>query len=143
MVRPNDLLLFSANLAPGLDYRKGVERVAPLYDNALTCDWLMTLPLDLGFEAGDGAIQWRIEGNPFLRITAYFEFYRDRTISVDSEQIFFRGGESLRLFFSYRYTPSLITDLLIRYGLRIEQQWITKSEEEGVFLCRATSRPAE
>src|SRR5262245_8966055 len=38
LLRPNDLLLFSANLAPGPDYRRGVERIQPLYDNDLTRD---------------------------------------------------------------------------------------------------------
>jgi hypothetical protein len=142
MVRPNDHLLFSANLAPGPDYKGGVERVVPLYNNELTRDWLMTLPLDLGFEAGDGEMGWEIEGSPFLRITAYLRLHRDRTIWFDSEEILFRSGESLRLFFSYRYPPKLIVDLLARHGLRVEQQWITKSEEEGVFLCRST-RQAE
>src|SRR6185295_18474978 len=36
LVRPDDWLLFSANLAPGSDYVAGVQRVLPQYDNSLT-----------------------------------------------------------------------------------------------------------
>ncbi|MED5495263.1 MAG: L-histidine N(alpha)-methyltransferase, partial [Verrucomicrobiota bacterium] len=36
LLRDGDQLLFSANLAPGRDYRAGVERVLPQYDNAET-----------------------------------------------------------------------------------------------------------
>src|SRR5882724_1725492 len=48
LVRPGDWLLVSANLAPGLDYAVGVQRVLPLYDNELTREWLLAFLLDLG-----------------------------------------------------------------------------------------------
>ena len=43
-----DQLLLSANLAPGDDYRSGVETVLPQYDNAETRDWLMSFLVELG-----------------------------------------------------------------------------------------------
>ena len=42
LIRPEDFLLFSANLAPGDDYAAGVKKILPQYDNVLTRDWLMT-----------------------------------------------------------------------------------------------------
>ena len=48
LVRDGDLLPFSANLAPGLDYAAGMKRILPQYDNPLTRDWLLTFLLDLG-----------------------------------------------------------------------------------------------
>ena len=54
MIRPEDYLLLSANLAPGADYAAGVQRILPLYDNTLTREWLMTFLLDLGVEMGLG-----------------------------------------------------------------------------------------
>jgi L-histidine Nalpha-methyltransferase len=138
LVGPNDLLLFSANLAPGPDYRRGVERVRPLYDNELTGDWLLTVLLDLGIERKDGELQWTMQGETFLRLEAGFTFHRERTIRLGQDQFHFAPGEWVRLFFSYRYTPELISELLRSHGFNVEQQWITKSEEEGVFLCRRT-----
>jgi len=39
-------------------------------------------------------------------------------------------------FFSYRYTPEHVRKVLGRCGLEVCDQWIAKSEEEGVFLVR-------
>ncbi len=70
------------------------------------------------------------------RIVADFYFTRSRRIEVDNEMFAFHAGETIRLFFSYRYTPERVRRVLGRYGLDVREQWITKSEEEGVFLCR-------
>jgi uncharacterized SAM-dependent methyltransferase len=128
-------LLFSANLAPGSDYRRGIEQIQPLYDNELTRDWLLTFMLDLGFEMGDGRLVWQIEGERFVRLTAGFELVRDRTVVVSGERFAFRKGERIRLFFSYRYTPALVGELLQEHGFEVTERWITRSEEEGIFLC--------
>jgi len=39
------------------------------------------------------------------------------------------------LFFSYRYTSAGVRALLARFGLLVQDQWITDSKEEGIFLC--------
>ena len=129
-------LLFSANLAPGADYRAGIQRIQPLYDNDLTRDWLLTFLLDLGFEMGDGRLVWQIEGERYVRLTAGFELVRDRTVVVSGEQFAFRKGERIRLFFSYRYTPALVDELLKEHGFQVTDRWVTQSEEEGIFLCQ-------
>jgi uncharacterized SAM-dependent methyltransferase len=142
LLRPSDHLLFSSNLAPGADYAAGVQGILPLYDNALTRDWLMTFLLDLGVEANDGALRFAIEDDPagsgLKRVTVCFRFARRREIRVDEQQFQFPAGESIRLFFSWRHTPMLVRKLLGQHGLEVLDQWITKSGEEGVFLvCRA------
>ncbi len=141
LVRLGDCLLFSANLAPGANYAAGVQRILPLYDNALTREWLMTFLLDLGVEASDGELNFVIEDDPagsgLKRVAAYFRFGRWREIRVDEHRFDFPAGESMRLFFSYRHTPTLAQALLGQHGLKVLDQWITHSQEEGVFLvCR-------
>jgi L-histidine N-alpha-methyltransferase len=139
LVRPADWLLFSANLAPGPDYAAGVQRILPQYDNPLTRDWLMAFLLDLGVERGDGDVRFVIRddgGSGLKRVTANFLFARDRQIEIENKRFEFRAGETIRLFFSYRYTPPLVRSLLGRHGLGVFAEWITKSAEEGVFLCR-------
>ena len=69
------------------------------------------------------------------RIVAGFYFKRSRRIEVDGERFDFRAGETIRLFFSYRYTPERVCAVLGRYGLKVGDQWIARSGEEGVFLC--------
>jgi L-histidine N-alpha-methyltransferase len=139
LIESADFLLLSANLAPGTDYAAGAEKVLPLYDNPLTRDWLLTFLLDLGIEQADGELRFTIETQDDLlqlrRITAYFQFVRARAIEVDSETFQFRAGESIRLFFSYRHTPALVRELLGLHHLRVVSQWITASQEEGVFLA--------
>lgn len=138
IVTPQDFLLVSANLAAGDDYEKGVRKVMPLYDNEQTREWLLTFLLDLGVEREDGGIHFRIEDGPanssLKRIAAYFQFNRERKITIYDEAFRFGPGEAIRLFFSYRHTPALLKSLLGQVGFQILQQWITTSGDEGVFL---------
>jgi L-histidine N-alpha-methyltransferase len=140
LLRPDDSLLFSANLAPGPDYAAGVAKILPLYDNALTRDWLQTFLLDLGVTVEDGAVRFAIEdcpaGTGLKRVATYFHFTREREIAIDGETFRFAPGESIRLFFSYRHTPAKIKTLLQQHGIGVQSEWITASQEEGVFLCR-------
>jgi uncharacterized SAM-dependent methyltransferase len=141
LVRPSDYLLFSANLAPGSDYAAGVRQVMPGYDNPSTRDWLLTFWHDLGVEPGDGELQFAIEDSAakVKRIVADFFFTKRRTLLVYGERFEFEEGGKVRLFFSYRYTPALITSLLLSHQLSVIGQWIAASGEEGVFLCRKES----
>ena len=138
LVRKKDYLLFSANLAPGADYAAGLKKILPQYDNALTHDWLLTFLLDLGVGRGDGRLRFDIEEGvlKLKRVAARFHFSRPREIVVEGEKFKFRRGESIRLFFSYRYTPERVGKNLSRHGLKIQAQWLAESGEEGVFLCR-------
>jgi len=138
LLRPKDFLLFSANLAPGDDYTAGMEKILPQYDNPLTREWLLAFLFDLGVEARDGQLHFTIEpgGLGLQRVVARFHFHRARQIKVGSRKYTFARGEAIRLFFSYRYTPARVRKLLERFGLEISGEWITKSGEEGVFLCR-------
>jgi L-histidine N-alpha-methyltransferase len=138
LVRPQDFLLFSANLAPGADYAAGMKKIFPQYDNALTHDWLMAFLLNLGVDNGDGELRFTIEtGAAHLqRVLARFHFTRDCRVAVETEEFKFCSGESLQLFFSYRYTPELVQKNLARHGLTVRAQWLTKSAEEAVFLCQ-------
>lgn len=144
LIRSCDFLLFSANLSPGKNDEVGMKKILPQYDNDLTRDWLATFLFDLGVERDDGVLRFEIESGALnlKRIAARFHFRRARTIRVDAQAVCFRRGESIQLFFSYRYTPDRVEKLLRQFGLTVCGQWITKSEEEGVFLCRRQSASA-
>jgi L-histidine Nalpha-methyltransferase len=140
LVAAEDGLLFSANLAPGADYQAGVETILPQYDNPLTRDWLLAFLFGLGVEPRDGELRFAIEEVKGLkRVVARFHFTQTRVVALDDDRFEFRAGESIRLFFSYRYTPGLVREALGRHDLEVLEQWITRSEEEGVFLCRRRS----
>jgi L-histidine N-alpha-methyltransferase len=139
MTRPKDILLFSANLAPGDDYAAGMKRIVPQYDNPLTRDWLLTFLQDVGISKSDGTLVFKIEDarENLKRIVVHFRLKHARQIKIDDESFAFKSGESIRLFFSYRYTPDRIRTLLSSCQLRVHEQWIADSGEEGVFLCAA------
>ena len=140
LIGPKDWLSFSANLAPGENYAEGMKKILPQYNNVLTADWLMTFLHDLGIEKSDGELRFAIEdgGSDLKRVVARFHFSRARQIKVDNKTFKFRSGASIRLFFSYRYAPERVCKMLAGYDLEVCGQWIAKSEEEGVFLCRKT-----
>ena len=135
---PNDGLLFSANLAPGADYNAGMKKILPQYDNGLTRGWLMSFLLDLGVERRDGDLKFALEESRLglKRVVARFHFNRSCRLEIEGEPFIFRRGENIRLFFSYRYTPERVCQLLARYQLAVREQWVTRSDEEGVFLVR-------
>jgi len=135
-----DLLLFSANLAPGFDYLQGIQKVLPQYDNELTKEWLITVLLDVGVEREDGTIQFQIEedsqNHHIQRIAAYFELKKDLSFNLGDELIEWKNRERIRLFFSYRYTTSTIKEMLRSYGIDVLAYWEPASQEEGVYLCQ-------
>lgn len=141
LLRPQDFLLLSANFAPGADYEAGIHRILPQYDNRLTRDWLLTFLLDLGMERKDGDVEWSVErcavDADLMRVTANFRLAQSRVLQVADETFSLRAGETIRLFFSYRYTPSRIRPVLAKHRFRVEEDWITASREEGVLLCTA------
>lgn len=137
LVGPKDILLFSANMAPGDDYTAGMKFILPQYDNVPTRDWLLTFLTDLAIEKKDGTLHVEIEDaqDNLKRVTVYFRFKRIRKLQIEDNSFTFSRGEAIRLFFSYRYTPERIKSVLSNYRLQIQQKWITASGEEGVFLC--------
>jgi L-histidine N-alpha-methyltransferase len=138
LVRTQDTLLFSANLAPGLDYAAGVKKILPQYDNALMREWLGTFLRDLGVGQNDGVVRFTAENGRLglKRVMARFHFRRARQIEVAGKPFGFPSGAIVQLFFSYRYTPELLRTRLAAHGLKVQQQWINNSGEEGVFLVR-------
>jgi uncharacterized SAM-dependent methyltransferase len=139
LLSPQDYLLFSANLAPGADYDTGVRKILAQYDNPMTRDWLATFLFELGVERTDGEIHFEIEACPqstgAKRVAAYYQFRARRVLEVGGERFDFQSEDAIRLFYSYRWTVNLIERLLGEYAIAVLDRWITRSGEEGVFLC--------
>ena len=134
LLREGDQLLVSANLAPGDDYRCGVEVVLPQYDNAETRDWLLSFLDGLGVSATAGELRFGIEEvDGLFRIVADFEFSETLQLSVGGESVEFAAGSVLRLFFSYRHTGQSLANCLAKHGLKIVASQVASSAEEGVF----------
>ncbi len=140
ILRHDDALLLSANLAPGNDYMAGVKEILPLYDNDLTRLWLATSLLDTGLELSPTDIEFNVVSvDELLRVEANYCFRKPQRIRIDEEDFNYVPGEQIRLFFSYRHTPERLQKLLAQYKIEICPQWITASGEEGIFLCQKIS----
>jgi L-histidine N-alpha-methyltransferase len=137
-LRSRDFLLLSANLAPGPDSRLGVEKVFHQYNNDPTRNWLATVLQDAGLQLDPRDLEFKIVPGAFdlLRIEAGYKFKNAQTIRMDQETFHYASGNWFQLFFSYRHTSERLRVLLAHYRIETLQQWITHSEEEGIFLCR-------
>lgn len=139
LLRPGDLLLASANLAPAGDYEAGVRGILPQYRNPPTVDWLREFVIDVGIPLTAGKMDVAIEADSaekkLRRIAVRFKFTKSVALKLAGAEFAFRKGESLRLFYSYRYSPAIATELFHRHGLRVLGHWCGQSEQEGIFLC--------
>jgi len=133
----NGVLLVGANLVPELNYEQGTHDILGQYDNAETRGWLSLLLADHGFEPGDGKITFSVEpatGLPgLLQIVAQFRLEKTRTIELAGSAITFSPGESLRLFFSNRYTPALLRRVFELSNLKILNEWVSAEGDEGII----------
>ena len=140
LLEPKDVLLVSANLSPGDNYAAGVRKILPLYENALTGEWLFSVLADLGVGRDDGRLEFRMvrcpEGSGLLRIEADFVFRRACALHYGGREWHCKRGERFGLFFSYRHTPELVKELFIRQGLLVRTQWLNSAGDEGVFLIQ-------
>jgi hypothetical protein len=120
---PNDLLLFSTNLAPGKNGRRGALHVLPQYDNPLTHRWLQAVALRTRPRLSQGSI--------------HFGVYPDTTQSSLSriEARWVVGNKPTHtLFSSRRPTLSQVESWVQSSGLTRINQWIDPKGEEGIWL---------
>ena len=137
ILRPGDVLLASAHLAPVNDDTElpaAMRSVLPQYDNPETLAWL-TAALEHGglkdrVDAPEMSIG-EVEGVPAFVALARWK----------SSEPFEKGGhrfspkreEPLRLFHSLRYTPPLFENLLRSEGFNVELLAMTSCREEAIW----------
>lgn len=138
--RPGDLLIVSANLAPGPDYEAGCLQILPQYANAETEAWLGLIFEQVGINRRDIRMDFRIEpvpGNPQLRRVVVRAFaLRNLMIHLLEDTIPWGEGESFEVFSSNRFTPSLLETLVTECGWAKLTHAIIPSGEEGVWLMK-------
>lgn len=139
-VRSRDYLVVSANLAACTNYEPHLERILGQYDNEPTRVWLWGALSELGITPGDGTLRIGLEPVEGMteakQIVAEFQSAKPIQARMLEEVIRFQAGEKLKVFTSSRFTSAQIRVLLEQSGLRAESEWITRSEEEGVWIAR-------
>lgn len=140
LMRPDDLLLLSANLSPGPYGSSAAQRIVPQYDNPHARAWFAGLLDSLGFAGAD--LRLTVEARPLhedghvWRIQADARVLRDVQLALYEESFEFREGEALEVFFSNRFTPAAMPQVLGGAGFDVRQAWVLDSREEGIYLCQ-------
>lgn len=142
-LRSQDLLLLSANLAPGPDLMSGMAEVLSQYDNPETRSWLFTFLEQGGIRREDGEMNFAVEpfgdGDDVGRIVVRWRFHRSCRLHVLTDAYDFEPGDELELFFSCRYRSQTMPATLEAQGFSIEESWLAENGEEAIYLCRTVA----
>jgi SAM-dependent methyltransferase len=121
-LRPEDLFLFSANLAPGTKGHSGALRVLPQYDNPPTREWLEAAVAQFRPRLPKGRLEFGIFSDPQQKSLARIEA---RWISQ---------RKTLTVFSSRRPTSSQVEAWIRTARLRKAARYLDPLGEEGVWL---------
>jgi hypothetical protein len=115
----------------------------PQYDNPLAHAWYAGLLDSLGFAASDYALHLdaralHVDGYVW-QIRAAARFLRDVQLALYDETFSFSTGERLQLFFSNRFTPHIMPQILQDAALSVVEAFLFASQEEGIYLCRRSA----
>ena len=140
LMRPDDLLLLSANLSPGAYGSAAAQYILPQYDNSHARAWFAGLLDSLGFAGSD--LRLAVQARPLRedghawRIQVDARVLQDVHLVLYEESFDFREGEVLEVFFSNRFTPAALPQVIRDAGFDVRQTWVLDSQEEGIYLCR-------
>jgi len=121
-MKKDDLLLFSANLAPGIKGRSGALRVLPQYDNRPTRNWLNAAILRYRPKLPKGHLEFGVFPDPKQKNLARIE------ARWMSNQL------PIVIFSSRRPTRLQVESWIQASRLRRLKRWIEPRGEEGVWL---------
>jgi L-histidine N-alpha-methyltransferase len=127
LLRPGDVLLINAHLAPvgdGVDLEEAMQKVLPQYANPETLAWL-----------GAALDQWKLResmGEPrmdtgLMKTIPAILAFTDRKSPATADFLLFR---------SLRYTPELFENLLSDAGFETERLAMTACREEAIWSVR-------
>ncbi len=140
VLRPGDVLLASAHLAPvgdGVDLSAAMESVLPQYDNPETQAWLEAALEHWGLRDRVDAPAMsigEIEGIPAF--VALAKWKSSAPFEKGGHRIAPKMDEPLRVFHSLRYTPTLFEQRLRSEGFQVELLAQTACREEAIWALR-------
>ena len=126
-MKKDDLLLFSANLAPGIKGRSGAIRVLPQYDNRPTRNWLEAAILRYRPKLPKGHLEFGVFPDPKQKNLARIEAR------------WMNNNLPIVVFSSRRPTHPQVESWIQASGLRHLKRWIEPRGEEGVWLVQSTT----
>lgn len=139
LLRPSDLLLVSAHLAPVASDQPGavaaaMDVVLPQYDNPETLAWLAVA---LAHERIEHRVDppemtiGAVEGIPAFLAQARWK--TSEPFEKEGHSVSPNVEEPLRLFYSLRYTPALFENMLRDARLKVERLALTSCRQEALW----------
>jgi hypothetical protein len=147
VLRPGDILLLSANMAPlsaeeadfpeaepSAAYCRACECVLAQYDNPETHAWLRQVLADWGLNHRLGELSFSLETQEsVLGVCASSPWLVDAEFSFEGAPIRVREGDRFGVFFSLRYTLPRLSAALASHGLLLGTGFQTSCAQEGVW----------
>ena len=130
LMKKDDLLLFSANLAPGQSSHTGALRILPQYDNRPTRNWLEAAILRYRPKLPKGHLGFGVFPDPKQKTLARIEA---RWISP---------RKIYTVFSSRRPTSSQVEAWIRSAHMRKLERYLDSLGEEGLWLVQPSSHPA-
>ena len=130
LLKPEDYLLLSANLAP-----EGIDKVLFQYDNQPTKDWLTQFLARFGEPKGQVIITTE-HSQQLDFISARFIFSSTSILRSGVNEFVFETDDQIDLFTSYRYSKDSLRRTLSEHRIDIVKEFISQNGEEGVFICQ-------
>jgi hypothetical protein len=146
ILRPHDVLLLSANLAPVDDareiqqdaYRTACDRVLPQYDNPETRRWLGQVLQDWGIAERLSTPKFEVQNfENILGFRLQCEWLSETRFEWEDAPFHALAGQPLQLFFSLRYTPTRLASTLQKFDLEARESFLTPCRQEGVWRVSA------
>ncbi len=130
LMKKDDLLLFSANLAPGQSSHTGALRILPQYDNRPTRNWLEAAILRYRPKLPKGHLEFGV-----------FPDSKQKTLArIEARWISLRKIHTV--FSSRRPTSSQVEAWIRSAQMRKLERYIDSLGEEGLWLVQPSSHPA-
>ena len=140
ILQSDDLLLLSANLAPGNNYVKAVDRIMAQYENSITCEWLLGALGEINTPLSEGRLVFRqrkISGG-LRKIEAQWYFEHPYTFEFGGHHFTFKSADKLEVFYSIRHTVQKVREWIESLGLTPLKYRLSDLGEEAVFLCQVS-----
>lgn len=140
-MKDQDLLMLSANLAPGRHLETGCKEIISQYHNPETRRWLETLLDDLDIPKDSYDLNFcvrkaKAEKISYGKIIGEATFTRNVEIEYCGFDYPIEEGEKIELFYSNRFQPEAVNELVEKMGYTIEKAWVAGSEEEGIWILK-------
>jgi L-histidine Nalpha-methyltransferase len=138
-LQPADALLLGTDMVKG-----GAPMLAAYNDKAgvtaaFNKNILARLNRELGANFALDAFEHRAVWNAAARrMEMHLDSKRNQTVRIQSldRSFTFKRGESIHTENSYKFTPELVEDLLVKSGFELERSWYDADRWFGVHLAR-------